>query len=73
MLLPPPPPLNYWGITEKILLLPPPPLNRVGFRRSRKRLKKFNKLNLAALVEGMYEKTTARVVVREEASEETTG
>ena len=24
---------------------PPPPLNRVGFWRSRKRLKKFNKLN----------------------------
>ena len=29
---------------------PPPPLNRVDFWRSRKRLKKFNKLNLAALM-----------------------
>ena len=28
-----------------------PPLNRIGFWRSRKRLKKFNKLNLTALVD----------------------
>ena len=35
---------------RKILPLPPPPLNRVGFWRSRKkRLEKFNNLNLAAL------------------------
>ena len=32
-----------------ILLLSPPPPNLVGFWRSRKRLKKFNKLNLASL------------------------
>ena len=30
-------------------MLLPPPLNGVGFWRSRKRLKKFNNLNLAAL------------------------
>ena len=36
--------------TEKLCYCTPP-LNRVGFWRSRKRLKKFNKLNLAALLQ----------------------
>ena len=46
-----PPPLNRVGSwrSRKNSATTPPPLNRVGFWRSRKRLKKFNKLNLAAL------------------------
>ena len=36
-------------MTENFCYYPPPPLNRAGFWRSRKRLKKFNNLNLAAL------------------------
>ena len=43
-------PRRLLEITEKFCYYPPPPpLNRVGFWRSRKRLKKFNNLNLAAL------------------------
>ena len=50
----PPPPTESRRLLEftenfKFLPLPPPPPNRVGFWRPRKRLKKFNKLNLAAL------------------------
>ena len=40
---------RFLGIPEKFCYYTPPPPNRVGFRRSRKRLKKFNNLNLAAL------------------------
>ena len=47
-----PPPLNrvggFWR-TRKNSATTPPPLNRVDFWRSRKRLKKFNNINLAAL------------------------
>ena len=52
LLLPPPPTeprRRLLEITEHFCYYPPPPLNRVGFWRSRKRLKKFNNLNLAAL------------------------
>ena len=45
---PPTEPRRLLEITEKFCYYPPP-LNRVGFWRSRKRLKKFNNLNLAAL------------------------
>ena len=48
----PPPPAEsrrLLEITEKFCYYPPP-LNRVGFWRSRKRLKKSNNLNLAALI-----------------------
>ena len=47
-LLPPPPPRRLLGTSDKFCYYPPP-LNHVGFWRSRKRLKKFNNLNLAAL------------------------
>ena len=41
--------ISQLEMTENPATTPPPPLNRVGSRRSRKRLKKFNNLNLAAL------------------------
>ena len=48
-----PPPRRPLEITDKFCYYPPP-LNRVGFWRSRKRLKKLNNLNLAALLCTQY-------------------
>ena len=66
LLLPPPPtePRRLLEITEKFCYYHPPPLNRVGFWRSRKRLKKFNNLNLAALRIEAVQRRAARFCFR---------
>ena len=50
MLPPPHGTVGFCGSLKTSATTPPPPPNRVGFWRSRKRLKKFNNLNLADLV-----------------------
>ena len=61
-----PPPANLVGFRrwwKTAATTPPPhPPNRVGFWRSRKRLNKFNKLNLAALLVVLTCKTTTSLV-----------